>query len=90
MISSGNERILDPSKNQVDTIADGTRTVPLGTKQRRETRAHSAGEITFPIIRANVEHTVLSVTDDDLRKAMVFAFEKLKVVLGLLVLFPSL
>ena len=79
-------RVLDPNRNQIDTIADGTRTVPLGMMMCDvddvEVDTPTAGEITFPIARANVESAVFSVTDQQLCVAMKYAFEKLKLVIG--------
>jgi len=48
------------------TIADGARTPSLGT-------------LTFPLVRANVDD-MATVSDDDLVRAMRFAFERLKLV----------
>jgi threonine dehydratase len=48
------------------TIADGARTPSLGT-------------LTFPLVRANVDD-MATVADDDLVRAMRFAFERLKLV----------
>ena len=48
------------------TIADGARTPSLGT-------------LTFPLVRANVDD-MTTVSDDDLVRAMRFAFERLKLV----------
>ena len=50
-----------------DTIADGMQT-------------QSPGELTFPIVRALCAG-VVTVTDDELRDAMRFAFERLKLVI---------
>jgi threonine dehydratase len=50
-----------------DTIADGMQT-------------QSPGELTFPIVRALCAG-VVTVTDDELRAAMRFAFERLKLVI---------
>lgn len=50
-----------------NTIADGLRaTVP--------------GELTFPIIRKHVEN-IITVTDDEIKQAMLFAMTRLKIVL---------
>ena len=48
------------------TIADGLQT-------------QAPGEITFPIVREHVK-SIVTVTDDQLREAMRFAFERLKLV----------
>lgn len=50
-----------------DTIADGMQT-------------QSPGELTFPIVK-NLCTDILTVTDDQLRSAMLFAFERLKLVI---------
>ena len=50
-----------------DTIADGMQT-------------QAPGELTFPIVRALCAG-VVTVTDDELRDAMRFAFERLKLVI---------
>jgi threo-3-hydroxy-L-aspartate ammonia-lyase len=49
-----------------DTIADGART-------------HSAGEITFPLILQHV-HDMVTVTDDELLRAMFLLWERMKIV----------
>ena len=49
------------------TIADGLQT-------------QSPGELTFPIVRA-LTRGIVTVNDDDLRAAMRFAFERLKIVI---------
>jgi threonine dehydratase len=48
------------------TIADGAQTT-------------APGQITYPIVRALV-NGIVTVSDDDLRSAMRFAFERLKLV----------
>lgn len=66
-----------------DTIADGLRIT-------------KPGEVTFPIIRGNVERVVL-VSDDEIRAAVRFFFERMKIVVepsgaaaAAAVLFPKL
>jgi threonine dehydratase len=49
------------------TIADGLQTV-------------APGELTFPIVREHVR-AIVTVTDDELRDAMRFAFERVKIVI---------
>jgi threonine dehydratase len=49
-----------------DTIADGAKT-------------QSLGEVTFPLVRANVDD-MLAVSDDELLRAMFFLWEKLRTV----------
>jgi len=62
---SFNTRTLQRCRNP-DTIADGART-------------HSLGRLTFPLVLALV-HDMMTVSDEELFKAMIYLWERMKIV----------